>query len=59
MKKILLVFLISFSLISNGRSINADQLQIRNGIAYEINKEIPYTGESIDYYESGKIQSKI
>ncbi|MEI6857802.1 hypothetical protein [Psychrilyobacter sp.] len=58
MKKILLILLISFSLMSYGKSINGYQLQNKNGVYYEIDQGIPYTGETIVYYENGKIQVK-
>ena len=52
MKKILLILLFNISLMSYGKDINFNQLQDRNGIYYEINEEIPYTGKVIDYYEN-------
>ena len=60
MKKILLILLISFSLISYGKSINKDLLQFNySDFSYhEIDKEIPYTGEWIGYYENGEIKYK-
>lgn len=50
--------MISISLISYGKSINFNQLQDRNGAFYEVNQQIPYTGEVINYYENGKIETK-
>ncbi|MGB6129298.1 MAG: hypothetical protein WBG30_11160 [Psychrilyobacter sp.] len=58
MKKILLILLFSISLMSYGKTINFDQLQNKNGIYYEINKETPYTGTVISYYETGQIKLK-
>ena len=30
----------------------------RNGIKYEINSQIPFTGVSTDYYENGRLKEK-
>jgi len=58
MKKILLILMISMSLISYGKLINKKQLQNRNGVFYEVNQLIPYTGKKVYYYKSGQIQIK-
>ena len=56
MKKILLILVISFSLISYGKLINGKQLECKNGVLYEVDQNIPYTGEIIVYYENGHIK---
>lgn len=58
MKKILLILVISISLMSYGKEINKKQLQNRNGVFYEVNQSIPYTGKKVYYYKSGQIQIK-
>ena len=37
----------------------SDKLVERNGIKYEINSQIPFTGVSADYYENGQLKSKV
>lgn len=58
MKKILLILIISISLTSYGESIMEYRLQNRNDVWYEIDKQIPYTGEALGYYENEKLQFK-
>ncbi|NDI79316.1 MULTISPECIES: hypothetical protein [Psychrilyobacter] len=58
MKRILLILVISISLMSYGKSINKKQLQNRNGVFYEVNQLIPYTGKKVYYYKNGQIQIK-
>ncbi|MCS5423083.1 MULTISPECIES: hypothetical protein [Psychrilyobacter] len=41
-----------------GKSTNQEQLHYKNGVYYEINKETPYTGKVIGYYENGQIRAK-
>lgn len=58
MKKIVLILMIIISLTSYGKSINFNQLQERDGIDYEKNQQIPYTGSVLSHYESGEIKSE-
>lgn len=58
MNKIILILMISISLIGYGEEVNKKQLEYRNGVFYEINQPIPYTGKKFVYYKSGQIQIK-
>ena len=39
--------------------VPSDKLLERNGIKYEINSQIPFTGVSTEYYENGQLWSKV
>lgn len=56
---ILFLFTINFYHCSQEKKINESQVRISNGIAYELNQEIAYSGKVISYYESGKLQKVI
>ena len=59
MKKLpilLCVFLLSACAPSE---VPSDKLVERNGIRYEINSQIPFTGVSTEYHENGQLDSKI
>ena len=59
MKKLpvlLCVFLLSACAPSE---VPSDKLVERNGIKYEINSQIPFTGVSAGYYENGQLKSKV
>ena len=58
MKKLpvlLCIFLLSACAPSE---VPSDKLVERNGIKYEINSQIPFTGVSTDYYENGRLKEK-
>ena len=58
MKKLpvlLCVFLLSACAPSE---VPYDKLSARNGITYEINSQIPFTGVATVYYENGQLQHK-
>ena len=58
MKKLsvlLCIFLLSACAPSE---VPSDKLLERNGIKYEINSQIPFSGVSTDYYENGQLRGK-
>ena len=58
MKKLpvlLCIFLLSACAPSE---VPSDKILERNGIKYEINSQIPFTGVSTDYYENGQLEYK-
>ncbi len=40
------------------QSDSVDYLQMRNGIAYQVNQETPYTGKFVQKYDNGQISTK-
>ena len=38
--------------------IDADKLNYRNGIAYKVNSEEPFTGKFVSYYDNGQKKSE-
>ena len=52
---LLCVFLLSACAPSE---VPYDKLSARNGITYEINSQIPFTGVATVYYENGQLQHK-
>ena len=35
-----------------------EQIVMRNGLAYEVNSQTPFTGIAVDYYENGQLEYK-
>jgi hypothetical protein len=58
MKRVFLICVLLFILptlsFSKDKEIDASKLQNRNGIAYEINQEEPYTGKVVEFYKNGQ-----
>ena len=40
------------------KEIPSDKLNVRNDIVYEINSQTPFTGNEVQYYETGEIEFK-
>lgn len=60
MKNILMFVLgltLSVGLISCSKRIDKDKLQFRNGLAYEVNSDKPFSGIARDYYPNSKALS--
>ena len=59
MKKIeLIIIIIVFFISCNKKQINFNELEERNGVYYEIEKQKPFTGKSREYYKSGQLQEE-
>ncbi len=54
MKKQLLLFYLLFPFMVFGQQVDANKLEERNGLTYEVGKTKPFTGQSITYTENGK-----
>lgn len=62
MRKILLVLLISFSLISCGKTeqlTTTIKLEIKNGVYYEVGQIKPFTGVIKDFYKNGATRGEL
>tara|TARA_B100001029_G_scaffold177224_1_gene181499 strand:- start:344 stop:1444 length:1101 start_codon:yes stop_codon:yes gene_type:complete len=59
MKRFLLITSIFFiSCCSYEKEVSKDRLVERNGVAYEVNSEMPFIGVAVSYYENGQLQEK-
>ncbi len=58
MKNILLI-LIVFGMVGCSKEINPDQLVERNGIYYEVNSQIPFSGRVVYYHENFQLAEKV
>lgn len=56
--KRLLSFFVLFLLVSCSKEVAYDSLVSRNGIAYEVNSQTPYTGEVVKLFENGQLEKK-
>ena len=56
--KTLLIILCLVLLNSCSEETSSNPLVERSGVHYEINSEIPYTGNPISYYKNGQLKSK-
>ena len=56
--KRLLSFFVLFLLVSCSKEVTYDSLVSRNGIAYEVNSQTPYTGEVVKLFENGQLEKK-
>ena len=54
MKNIFYIVCLSFFLVSSIDAREVSQLEERNGLTYEPNKEKPFTGKYVTYFENGK-----
>ena len=54
MKKLIILSFILLTLAGCGKKIDISQKQVRNGLVYTVNEEIPYTGKVIGKYSDGK-----
>ncbi len=54
MKNIYYIVCLVLFLASSINAREVSQLEERNGLMYERNKEEPYTGKHVIYYENGK-----
>jgi len=52
-----MVLLVLF-LVSSIEAREVSQLEERNGLTYEPNKEEPYTGKFVTYYENGQMEQE-
>tara|TARA_B110000977_G_C10740510_1_gene362820 strand:+ start:243 stop:617 length:375 start_codon:yes stop_codon:yes gene_type:complete len=48
-----------FTYVGNASTINSEQLQNRNGLAYEINSNTPYKGFAQSFWKNGKKRSEV
>lgn len=59
MKIYQLILCLFFPFILAGQPIDAKKLEQKNGLAYEVNQDKPFTGQAIAYYSNGKKQNSI
>ena len=59
LKKILLILCVSLLSSCGTKELSSDQLVERQGIYYEINSEVPFTGRVIDTNDKGQIESTV
>ena len=57
MRQLLFIFCLVL-LVSCSNEVPSDKLVYRNGLIYEINSTIPFTGSFVDYHDNGQISSK-
>lgn len=59
-KSIFIPLLVSFSfiIVACSKKIDKDKLQIRNGVAYEINSQVPFSGKAVKYFDEDKKKLK-
>lgn len=58
MKKMLLALIFTIILISCNKSVIPSDLESKNGIMYEKNTTLKYTGKVTEYFRDGKVKSK-
>ena len=58
MKKLPVLLCISLLSACAPSEVPSAKILERNGIKYEINSQIPFTGVSTDYYENGQLEYK-
>ena len=58
MKKIILILCVSLLCSCGTKELSDDQLVERNGVYYEVNSEVPYTGKVTDTHENGQLYIK-
>jgi len=56
MKKLILI--LPLLIVGCSKEINSDQLVERNGIIYEVNSQIPFSGREVHYHENFQLQGK-
>ena len=57
MRQLLFIFCLVL-LVSCSNEVPSDKLVYRNGLIYEINSTIPFTGSFVGYHDNGQISSK-
>lgn len=58
MRKPLLISIVIFIVLGCSSTINHKNLRLENGIAYKVNRKIPFTGKTVEYHKNGNIRSK-
>lgn len=54
MKKVLIIILLIAPVLGFGQEIDAEKIEQREGIFFEIGKKKPFTGKGLTYHENGK-----
>ncbi len=57
MKNIIYIVCLVLFLVSSINAREVSQLEERDGVMYELNKEEPFTGRHVTYYENGQKES--
>jgi len=58
MKNIIYIVCLVLFLVSSINAREVSQLEERDGLMYEPNKEEPYTGKLVTYYENGQMEQE-
>ena len=57
MKKLLILTML-VAIGGCSKEVPREQIVMRNGLAYEVNSQTPFTGIAVDYYENGQLEYK-